>query len=383
MRVRQATTVLIGFIFAILCIGIGPAIAAPANYVLSSTAANIKEGDTGPTVALTLINLTDQPAAVAVSTSEGGDNCAPEGEELPARQESSLTFALSGCDFGDEKAVGLVVEVEGVIFDVTATNGEKEDPNWALLWTFIWAVGAGIILVAVGWISFLAKPPAALSNGNNVGPSTPLPYLGATWSFKDSWAANVTLVSAVFSGIFGSSDLLKSVTGAEAPSTLAVITIASAIGVALVGLGPLVLQALRNDKSEVIAGALFLSASIAVGAAGGLVLIIIRSVDNVVSGSANPFLWGGGVLALVLLAAYAITSVRQNLILGLTEPKPEKEGLTDAQQQALIDMILAKLGGSMTEDFVRNDILPAIEVMVPASYPRGATSPGDYPAAMI
>ncbi|MEU4450951.1 hypothetical protein AB0F44_06455 [Nocardioides sp. NPDC023903] len=382
MRARHTAAAAIATTFVVLWIGVSAAGAAPADYVLSSDKATI-EGDDEPTVGITLINLTDQPATVELATSEGGNNCVPSDEELPARQETELTFTLKDCDFGDEKTVALTLEVEGVTFKVTARNGEESTPNWDILWTYTGSFGAGLLLIIAGWIWFLAKPPAALSTKNNVGPTTPLPYLGATWSFKDSWAANVTLVSAVFTGIFGSSDLLKSVTGAEAPSTLALITIASAIGVALVGLGPLVLQALRNDKSEVIAGGLFLSAAIAVGTAGGLALIIIRSVEGAVSGSAKYFLWGGGVLALALLAVYAVTSIRQNLITGLTEPPPEAEGLTEAQRQALFDAIRAQLDSGVTDKQLRDEIVPVIEGVVPTSYPRSGTSPGDYPAAYI
>lgn len=382
MRTRQPAIILVSLV-AGLWIGAGAASADSTDYVLTSAKPTINEEDGEPTVALTLINLTDQEATVTLSTTEGGDNCKPSQEELAARQEEKLTFTLDGCDFGKDNTVGIAVDVEGTPFDVTGKIDETAEPDWGLLWIYQRSLAGGVVLVLLGWIWFALSPPKGLAKKRKVGPATPLPYLGASWSFKDSWAANVTLVSAAFTGLFGSSDLLKSVTGEEAPSTLALITIASAIAVALVGLGPLVLQTTRNDKSQVYAGGLFASAALAVGASGGLALIIVRSVAPAVKGSAETILSAGAWLALILLALYAVTSVRQNLTKGLTKPPDEETDLTDEQKQAIVDALSAKLGASITPQKLRDEVLPEIEQVIPQSYPRHGTGPGDYPAAMI
>ena len=51
------------------------------------------------------------------------------------------------------------------------------------------------------------------------------------------------------------------------------------IGLALIGVAPLVLQTLRDGESQVLVGGLLLSAAIAVGASGGLIIAIARSVE--------------------------------------------------------------------------------------------------------
>lgn len=387
MRARQTAIILIATFTGCFWASASAAIADSTDYVLSTPRPTISVEGEDPTVDLTLINLTDQDATVTLATTEGGDNCDPRPEELTARQEKDLTFTLEGCDFGDESTVLFAVDVEGTPLSVKGkiAADETADPDWGLLWTYLSAFGAGIVLVLLGWLWFRLAPPTDLASENKVRLNTTLPFLGAKWSFKDSWAANVTLVSAVFTGLFGSSDLLKSAAGAEAPSTLALITIASGIGVAFVGLGPLLLQAARNDKAEIYAGGLFLSAAIAVGASGGLALIIARSVTPIVKGRAGDVLWIGVYLALFLLAIYAVTSVRQNLITGLTKPPPDVEDLNVEQRRAIVEVLSARLnlgGGTISQTQLRDEVLPELESMLPKSYPRG-TGTGDYPAALI
>jgi hypothetical protein len=189
----------------------------------------------------------------------------------------------------------------------------------------------------------------------------------------------------VFTGLFGSSDLLKSVTGGEAPSALAVITVASAIGVALVGVAPLVLQTVRNDQSQVLVGGLLGSAALAVGATGGLVLAISRSVSALVGGAAQVTVWIGTVVAVVLLTAYAVASVRQNLVVGLTAPPPPAPGpaTSTERQSAALEAVKQAVRDDLGDQEFRDRVMPRLQDIYPA-YPAYGTSYGDdRPSALI
>lgn len=380
---RVASLVLPTVLAALASITSVPASAAPPDYVLATSTAPIEDEDGQLSITLSFINLTDRPAIVALTTDDGGGACSPSTEELDPRRQEELTFSLDECDFGDRRTVALTADVEGVELSVAGRLDDSGDPEWALLWTFAWTLGAGIVAVLLGWAGFRTNPPVDLDVKPRVRFGTPLPYLGATWSFKDSWAANVTLVSAVFTGLFGSSELLTAATGDEAKSTVALITIASAIGVALVGLGPLILQAARSDKAEVYAGGLFASAAVAVGASGGLALVIVRAVSPLVDGLASRLLWTAALLGLLLLAVYAVTSVRQNLTTGLTKPASEETGLTGGEKQAIAEVVSANVGGPWTPERLRQEVIPDVEDAMPPRYPERGTSRGDLPAALI
>jgi hypothetical protein len=348
-----------------------PAYANPADYVIVAPEATLSKGDDGTTASYTLINLTDRPSGtVSLKTTEAGAHCDPSSDTaaLPARQEKVVTFTLKGCDAPENKTINLSLNVGSTIFTVTAEAEVKPDPDWRILWVFAVALVGGLVLVIAGWVWFeqrrpqtLAKnPPVPKENVPSVWPNTPLPYLGASWSFKDSWASNVTLVSAAFTGLFGTSDLLKSATGAAAPSALAVITIASAIAAAIVGVAPLLLQTFRNGNDEVYAGALFGSAALVIAAAGGLVLAIALSVSPLVTGLSDNLLWVGVVIGLVILASYAVASIRQNLTKGLTKP-PTKKSRPSEGKPAVVGALRGAVGDNLDDQQFQDTVAQPLD----------------------
>jgi hypothetical protein len=355
------------------------AAATPADYVLVSPEANLTEGDT-PTTSYTLINLTDQSAIVTSTTTEAGPHCkvTPEPEVLPAHQQQQVILTLHDCDLPAGETVGIVLKAGDTSFPVTAKPQAAPHPVWGTLQVFMWTPLVGLVAVLAGFAWFRRSPGPVPDDVSPVWFAAPLPQLGATWSFKDSWASNVTLVSAVFTGLFGTSDLLKSVTGGEAPSAFAVITLASAIGLALIGVAPLVLQTLRNGKSQVLVGGLLISAAIAVGASGGLVIAIARSVSSLITGTAQVAVTVGAVIGCALLLAYAATSVRQNLITGLTPPPPPTPPATDAQLTAAVNALQRLAGGQLSDQDIRDEVLPQLQSLAPTyPPPEFGTSSGD------
>ncbi|TDW22004.1 hypothetical protein [Kribbella kalugense] len=360
------------------------AAATPADYVLLSPEATLTEG-ASPTTSYTLINLTDQPAILTSTTSEAGQHCqiTPDPQVLPAHQQQQVVLTLHNCDLAAGKTVGISLKAGDTAFPVTAKPETAPHPVWGILQVFMWTPLVGLAAVVAGLLWFRGWPGPVPKAKSKVLFTAPLPQLGANWSLKDSWASNVTLVSAVFTGIFGTSDLLKSITGGEAPSAFAVITLASAIGLALIGVAPIVLQTLRNGESQVLVGGLLISAAIAVGASGGLVIAIARSVSSLVTGTAQVAVTVGAIIGCVLLLAYAATSVRQNLITGLTPPPKPKP--TPAQTTAAVNALKKLIAGSLSDQEIR-DLLPELQNVAP-SYPPPifGTSLGDgyKPSALI
>lgn len=376
---------------AALVVGIGwlllsPALtfAAPAEYVLVSDQATLAKSEAGAmTAAYTLVNLTDRPAPVSLTTTEAGQHCAatPGPAVLPASRQQKVTFTLDKCDLPDGGTTGFTLRVGTRSFAVTAAAEAAPDPDWGVLWVFLWTLGGGAVAVLAGRRWFHQRRPAGVpAEPAHAGWQTALPHLGASWSFKDSWASNVTLVSAVFTGLFGTSDLLKSIAGEAVPSVLAVVTIGSAIGIAIVGVAPLVLQAFRNDQSQVLVGGLLVSAALAVGASGGLVLVISRSVSSLVTGWGQYMVWVGTVVALLLLASYAVASVRQNLATGLRPPAPKPGPATAEEQSAALDAVKEAAQADVSEQEFRRRVVPQLQ----AVYPTYGTSYGDdRPSALI
>jgi hypothetical protein len=377
---------LLGAAGTVLCTS-PTAAATPAAYVLVSPDATLTEGDS-PTTSYTLINLTDQSAILTSTTAEAGPHCkvTPDPQVLPAHQQQQVVLTLHDCDLSAGKSVGIVLKAGDTSFPVTAKPEAAPHPVWSTLQVFLWTPLVGLVAVLAGFGWFRGWPGPVPKAKSEVWFTAPLPQLGANWSFKDSWASNVTLVSAVFTGLFGTSDLLKSITGGEAPSAFAVITLASAIGLALIGVAPLVLQTLRDGESQVLVCGLLISGAIAVGASGGLVIAIARSVSSLVTGTAQVAVTVGAVIGCVLLLAYAATSVRQNLITGLTPPpKPKPPHLTAAQTTAVANALKKLVGGQLSDQDIRDELVPQLQSLAP-SYPPGfGTSLGDgyKPSALL
>ena len=138
------------------------------------------------------------------------------------------------------------------------------------------------------------------------------------WSFTESWASNVGLAGAVFTGVFVSnSDILKGLVGEDAAGTLLVIAVASALSVGLIGAGPLFLTIFKRRwadkghgvaKDNTVLGVLVASFFVLFGSTG-LVIAVTVALGLVA-------VWVLASLALVLLLVYSWKSIPQTLALG-------------------------------------------------------------------
>jgi hypothetical protein len=164
--------------------------------------------------------------------------------------------------------------------------------------------------------------------------SEPLPSLGADWKFSDSWASNVTIVSAAFAGIIGADNVVKAITGSEQAGVAAVALVASVIAAGLVAAGPLILTAIGPSAKQLNAGGL-LAASVATitGAGGQLGTLTWLGATLPVPGEVQGLIAAAGILGAALLALYAGRSMWWNLTKGGASPPPkdEAEAITAAK----------------------------------------------------
>lgn len=96
---------------------------------------------------------------------------------------------------------------------------------------------------------------------------------------KESWAGNVTVLGGLLTGIFGTSEVVKALLGADADSTIALATVGSAIAVAFIGVGPVILSATKVKKSDrySVRGMLFAAGFTISGGIGELAIVTITA----------------------------------------------------------------------------------------------------------
>ena len=172
--------------------------------------------------------------------------------------------------------------------------------------------------------------------------SMPLPGLDSSWKFSDSWAANATVVTALFTGLFGAKEVTTALLGEGTSDLLAVALVSAAVSVGLAGLSPMVLQALRTRTpkipekkdadgnpitAETPAGlyvtplGLLLAAFLTITATGGQLAALLYALAKTEFGSDWAILIIG-LSAGLLLFWYAAAATDQNLTTGATLAPP-------------------------------------------------------------
>ncbi|MFE9396249.1 hypothetical protein [Streptomyces flavidovirens] len=135
--------------------------------------------------------------------------------------------------------------------------------------------------------------------------TTALTGLGPTWSFKDSWASNLTAFAALFVGLFGAADVPVLIPGDNA-SVLAITVIASAIALALIGSAALLVFA---PPARPVAG-------------GELPVMVLAARQNLKLGPPRDGLLLMLIAALLLLIVYGFRNLFQTLEAGGKRPHP-------------------------------------------------------------
>jgi hypothetical protein len=143
-------------------------------------------------------------------------------------------------------------------------------------------------------------------------------HLGVTWSLKDSWASNLTVVAAAFAGVFGSSDVLKAALGKDTAPVFALTTVSAAIAVGVVSSAPLALSVLRY-RGNVTPRALLVGAALTVGGVLGELWVIGLGVwDLDLGGWQYAITIAGLTVGTLLIAIYSIQTMTANLAMKAT-----------------------------------------------------------------
>ncbi|TDC92169.1 hypothetical protein E1161_14620 [Saccharopolyspora aridisoli] len=131
------------------------------------------------------------------------------------------------------------------------------------------------------------------------------------WDFKEYWASNLTLVTAVFTGLF--TDKLEILT--TNTTVLPVVMVTNGVAVGLLGAAPLVLTIARTPEGETRIAGWLVASILALGAAGTQLGVLVWCADRHLDlGDAQWILRPLGALAVVLLVAYGFSSVWRPLV---------------------------------------------------------------------
>lgn len=409
LRLRWVLVALPAFLALSLGPGIHGALAAPVSVTIDDLTPDLAEQDGGGwTANLGFTNLTDRPITLAVVSAAPAAGCELTLDEpqLSAAAHSDVKVTVpAGCNTTEQRvAFTLTAEPpSSSSFEVSAAPAETDDQvDWDQLLVF----PITFVLLSFGSLLLfgLWKPPApgadadtqtaagcspgptAKSQATSTGdqpvpppaqatPSKPglkgsLEYLGSTYSFKDSWASNVTAAGALLTGIFGSSDVVKAAIGEDADSSIALATIGAAVALAFIAAGPIVPLAMKSkdNKNLSVIGLLLASVVTLTGAVGQL-YIMYRTGEALELGWLNDWLFIPTIAAFLLLGMYAVRTLIATLNEGVIKPAKVPSDAVEAATlivkalQAKQDVDTAAVEAALHEVELR--------------YPGHHTSPGD------
>jgi hypothetical protein len=361
-------------------------------------------------VTVTLENQSKRQLQVGARPGKGarpGCGITPVGPTtLRPHRQQKFTFALnSGCEPDRPRGTNVVIQAGGGKFAIHANpplvdgpddgappdtgtgtgTGTGSDPAGSETATSIspdWGEVGVIYLVAfvtstvvlVGAF-FSWTEPVERAGERRMRMS--LPGLAASWKFSDSWAANVTVITAIFTGLFGADKVATELLGSEAAkSVLAIAIVSAAISVGLTGTGPMLLQALRGEFAErppnmdgagkpttvatppgfyITPVGLLSAAVVTLTATSGQLATILIAVLETDFGD-DKILVAIGIVAGMTLLGYAVATTRQTLTVGATLGKPSPPVRPETKRtvatlwQALRDQGQVTVGSNVIPD---------------------------------
>ena len=216
------------------------------------------------------------------------------------------------------------------------------EPSVTTSWSDLgWiTAGIGIAFVIVGAAVWLAR-----RRHRQAQPIrwlfAPLQGLDSGWSFGSSWAANLTAIGTLVSGLFASSDVLKSILGTSPDQALAVMTVAGIVALGLAGAGTLITTTFTSESSPVTL-AVVAAAIATLGGAIGQILVIGFEME--------PFAITNWVWALVsasglLLCLYGFFTIYRMITENDVDPVPAEPSDTLIGASA-ITLALEQAGSS-------------------------------------
>jgi hypothetical protein len=306
-----------------------PALGAPGVAVsVDSREIELKEADRGWTTEVGITNLTVDEIDLEIPFISNPEGCLPRIQDGKLRVAEHRTVEVKippKCEAGEKGLVFYIASAtpEGPPFPIEMIAAPKpdEEPSWEALWTF-----------AIAFLLLVGVASAYCRGVLKKKLRTPLQYLGATWSFKESWVSNVTVAGGLLTGIFGSSDVIKAVLGEEVDSAVALATVGAAIALALLASAPLILEATKAKvtdpkkekdigKEYPSLGGLTTASAVTLAAAFGQLWVVSASASRLDLGGSEDWLpWLLAGLGSLLLAVYAVRNFKRTIEVGMTNP---------------------------------------------------------------
>lgn len=190
----------------------------------------------------------------------------------------------------------------------TGASGASDSPEWEALWAF--PVALLVSCVLAGALFARSFPQKGLG--------APLEHLEKSWSFSESWVSNVTVTGGLLSGIFGSSEVITALLGTETKSAVALATVGGAAAIFFTASSPVIVAATRSKQGNFITAAgLLAGAAVTIAGASAELWVLYRSGAKLSLGGWQHGIIAMAILAELLLAVYAVRSLRGTLRLGL------------------------------------------------------------------
>jgi len=296
--------------------------AAPASITIESRSPELVEKDDGSwTTSLAFTNVTDGEIELS-ATATGCQPTLDKSAKLPPRERTKVTVTIPATCVIGESGFTFVIAARAAdrvsvgTFDVTAGPKPEEDVDWSPLGAFFVTFAAALLLAIVVYLTWHVYDKQTHS------PFERLQYLEDDWSFKDSWATNVTAAAALLTGIFGSAEVVTALLGEDADRAVALATVGVAIAAAFVAAGPIVLATLKRQGDVMVCG--FLGALVfTMGGAAGELWVVYESGRKLDLGGWEDKLYLPVIGAAVLLVLYTVVTGYATLEAGTTPPPPD------------------------------------------------------------
>ncbi|WP_421119884.1 hypothetical protein ACE2AJ_00550 [Aquihabitans daechungensis] len=327
---REATTMrwtkLLVLAFAsLLFFGAGPPAfgADPTIYVSDK---DVEVSADGTDVQITA--LSSAPDDLALSAEVPGQpecDVAVSPKKLVSERLRSVRLTLSGdCDV--EKGAKLALTGTGgaspITVDVVAAKAAVTPEYWDDLKDGAWQGPlVALVVVALAWIFAMQKQFRSVR--------TALPGLDKTWSFSDSWIANVTAISTAIVAVLFGSDSLESILGEKPTHALATLTAAAGLAALLVALSGMVTGALvagerQNKGAErgmLTAGGVALGALLTLSGTFIAVFTVIGMAGDVFEDIPDVAIVAASIAVVGIVAWYGFWTLKELIDVNKIEPK--------------------------------------------------------------
>jgi hypothetical protein len=341
--------------------------AAPTPVTIDNSAPSLKDKDPDNwELDLGFTNLTDSDVGLSAAPAATDADCTIQFDKstvLAAQHLSPKLTVAKKCDLSDDRLVLNVTATPAsappITLGVTASKPSDSDPQWAYLaffpgfLAFLALVGAPVLYSTRKGATETARaePLPAEKKGDDDTPATPpskpeikrlslrspLLNLPDDWSFKDSWATNVTVIGALLTGIFGTTDVVKSFLGDDAESSIALATVGAAVAVGFATAGGVVLLAFKKRKgdSAFTVFGMLAAASVTLAGAFGEIWIVYATAKNLDLGGVEDYVIVVAVLASLLLATYGWRSLLEVIPPGTLLPAKTEDDKVEAARKAV------------------------------------------------